>query len=229
MKALVFASGRGTRMNEYTSRIPKPLVEVYGKPLLFRVLDNLEIAGVKEVYITVGYRANIIRENLGGRYEDIKIHYLDNPDWERGNIESLKIAEDVFDEPFLLCMGDHLAEPQLIKKLLTNKKNAAVTVALDKKYQQIKDDMKVLTKKEKVKSFGKNVLGQYVDTGFFIAKPEIFEYINKGDTELKDCMDRLAGKDKVKYVDVTGYFWVDIDTYDDLYNFYVSSFEEEFY
>jgi NDP-sugar pyrophosphorylase family protein len=60
-KAVILAAGRGTRMRELTAELPKPMIEVRGKPVLQHIVEGLCNAGIAELLLVVGYRANSVR------------------------------------------------------------------------------------------------------------------------------------------------------------------------
>ena len=63
-KAVILAAGRGTRMQALTDQVPKPLLEVGGRPLLARVVDNLRQAGLADLLIVTGYRAEQVESHF---------------------------------------------------------------------------------------------------------------------------------------------------------------------
>src|ERR1700748_3404919 len=75
-RAVILAAGRGTRMRELTAELPKPMIEVRGKPVLQHIVEGLRDAGIRDCLIVVGYRADAVRDFLGGgsRY-DLTILY----------------------------------------------------------------------------------------------------------------------------------------------------------
>src|SRR5438876_1161387 len=75
-KAVLLAAGRGTRMRELTADLPKPMIEVRGKPVLQRTVEGLREAGVREFLIIVGYRADVVQNFFGdGSRYNIAIQY----------------------------------------------------------------------------------------------------------------------------------------------------------
>jgi NDP-sugar pyrophosphorylase family protein len=62
---VLLAAGRGTRMRDLTNELPKPMIEVRGKPILHHIIDGLHHAGITEVLIVVGYRADVVRAYFG--------------------------------------------------------------------------------------------------------------------------------------------------------------------
>src|SRR5438270_9352252 len=75
-KAVILAAGRGTRMRELTAELPKPMIEVRGKPVLQYIVEGLRAAGVGKFLIVVGYRAEAVQNFFGdgSRYK-IEIQY----------------------------------------------------------------------------------------------------------------------------------------------------------
>ena len=75
-KAVVLAAGRGTRMRELTAGLPKPMIEVRGKPVLQHIVEGLRDAGVRQFLIIVGYRADAVQNFFGdGSRYNINIQY----------------------------------------------------------------------------------------------------------------------------------------------------------
>ena len=215
--ALVLAAGEGSRLREYAS--PKPLVKVAGMPLIGRVLHGLAEAGVREVWIAVGYKADMIRRTIGNNYAGLKIQYVNVKDWKKGNLYSLLVAQRIFKQNFLLCMGDHIFDPEIPKKIINSKLDSAVVLAIEKVPEE---DTKVLEKEGTILEIGKRLAQSNVaiDTGLFLCSPKVFEYASlaakEGASELADCI-RIAGRSgDAQVVDVSGHLWVDIDTKQDL-------------
>ncbi len=66
MKAVILAAGKGTRMRELTDALPKPMLKVQGKPILEHILAGLSGAGIRDVFIVTGYRAEVVEDHFGG-------------------------------------------------------------------------------------------------------------------------------------------------------------------
>ena len=64
-KAVILAAGRGTRMRELTAELPKPMIEVHGKPVLQHIVEGLRDAGIRDCLIVVGYRADAVQDFFG--------------------------------------------------------------------------------------------------------------------------------------------------------------------
>lgn len=112
--ALVLAAGEGSRLRECVES--KPLFQVACMTLIERVLRGLKEAGVQKVWITIGYKGDLIREKIGNNYAGLEIHYIEADNWKRGNLYSLLAAKGIFKQNFLLCMSDHIFDPEIPKK-----------------------------------------------------------------------------------------------------------------
>ena len=76
-KAVLLAAGKGSRMKELTNDIPKPMLEVRGKPILLHIVEGLAAAGVTEFCIVVGYRADVVRDFFGdGSRFGVRVEYV---------------------------------------------------------------------------------------------------------------------------------------------------------
>jgi len=215
--ALVLAAGEGSRLRKY-ARL-KPFLQVAGIPLLGRVLRGLKGAGIKDVYIVIGYEGDVVRERIGDNYAELNIHYVVARNWEKGNLHSFLAARGFFKRNFVLCMGDHLFDPQIVKNLINVPLKGILISAVDR-VEYSPDDTKVLESNGVILEIGKSINhSNCVDTGFFLCSPRIFTYAEKavkqGASELADCI-RLAAQNEDAYVlDVSGRWWVDVDTEED--------------
>ncbi len=121
MKALILAAGIASRLRPLTDSIPKCLLEVAGKSILSRTIENLAANGIKEFVVVTGYLEEMIRTHLDRNFADLRFRYIFNDDFEStNNIYSLWLArEEVRADKFLLLDSDILFDKKIIS-LLTN-------------------------------------------------------------------------------------------------------------
>lgn len=222
IKALIIAAGDGTRMRSLIGDRPKVLSLLLGLPILERVLLGAKEAGIEEFFIVTGYKGNEIKQKMGdGSRFGIKISYIKNSDWEKGNGISTLSAKGILDKPFVLLMGDHIFEPPTLKTLLrsnklTDSETILVVDSQPKRVLGLDEATKVKVEDGKVVAMGKNLTDfNGVDTGMFLCSPSIFNALGKVGKEkrtLTDGMKILIKAGKLKSFKVKNRFWIDIDT-----------------
>ena len=109
MEAVILAAGRGARFGSLTSDKPKPLLSVCGRPLLYWSLKSLAKAGISKAYVVVGYQSTLVQQNLGNT--PIPVEFIENTEWQKGNLTSLHSAREHVTGDFILIMSDHLFDP----------------------------------------------------------------------------------------------------------------------
>src|SRR3984893_12180665 len=111
-KAVVLAAGRGTRMREMTLSMPKPMVEVSGKPVLSYIIEGLRDAGVLKILIVIGYRKEVVIDYFSdGSAIGVEIVYREQIRQD-GTGKVVELAKDFCGtDPFILSYGDILVDP----------------------------------------------------------------------------------------------------------------------
>lgn len=228
MKGVILAAGDGTRLMPYTGRRPKVLLRVGGRAIIDFTLEAFAQAGIVDAAIVVGYRSGMVKDWVA-RCPDrgLRIRYLINSDYELGNALSLYAARSfVAEEIFLLAMGDHMVSPEILSRLL-EVEEASDTMAVDfaPSPRHVQEATRVLVSQAgTVISIGKG-LARYngIDAGVFLLTPAIFDAIaelkreSTGRCELSPAIARLVERGRpVHACDISGCFWQDIDTLEDL-------------
>ena len=109
-KAIVLAAGRGTRMGGLTEELPKPMLPLAGKPMIEHILDRLRAAGVTEVLIVTGYRAETIEDHF--REYPLAITYVRQQSVNGTGTAALLGRDFAGSDPVLLTFGDIICEPE---------------------------------------------------------------------------------------------------------------------
>lgn len=119
MKAVILAAGKGTRMRELTQDLPKPMLRVQGRPILELILDGLIHAGIRDVFIVTGHRAEVIEDYFGdGRRWGIRI-VCGRQLVQDGTGRAPEVARGfVGSDTFLLTYGDILVRPETYPQML---------------------------------------------------------------------------------------------------------------
>lgn len=128
MKAIILAAGCGSRMGSLTSSRPKCMVEIEGKSLLDFQLASLRSAGISDITVVRGFN--------GSKINSQGVSYIENSNWATTNmVASLMCAEQTLcnQGDFLVCYGDIIYEPRLVKNIMSSKGD--ICVLADKDWQ----------------------------------------------------------------------------------------------
>jgi dTDP-glucose pyrophosphorylase len=221
-KTVVLAAGRGTRMRELTTDLPKPMIEVRGKPVLQHIVEGLREAGARQFLIIVGYRADAVQHFFGdGSRYNIGIQYATQT-VQDGTGRVVDLARNFAgDSPFVLSYGDILVDPANYKRLvdLSQDIEAIISVTRGEDVGKggavfVNEHMELVDLREKVKSGGPT--SPWYNAGVYAFRPSIFDFTAKlkpsprGEYELTDAIRELAqsGK-KVRALELTGE-WADV-------------------
>lgn len=234
MKVLILAGGYGTRLSEETDLKPKPMVEIGGKPILWHIMKSYSYYGFNDFIILTGYKSHVIKDyfiNYYNRYSDVtvdmenntvEVHKTRNEPWKvtmlytgqdtmtAGRIK--KAQKYVGNEPFLLTYGDGVADVNIEKTILEHKasgKYCSMTAiqpvgrfgALD-----IDDNNTIRSFMEKPKGDG-----AWINAGFFVCEPQVFDYITEDTMFEKAPLENLAKDGQLHAYKHTG-FWQPMDT-----------------
>ncbi len=221
-KAVVLAAGRGTRMRELTGDLPKPMIEVRGKPVLQHIVEGLRDAGAREFLIIVGYRADAVQNFFGdGSRYNINIQYATQV-VQDGTGRVVDLARNfASDSPFVLSYGDILVDPANYKLLLNLPQDVEAIISVTRGEDVSKGgavflnkEMELVDLREKSKPGGPT--SPWYNAGIYTFRSSIFEFTAKlkpsprGEYELTDAIRDLAqsGK-KVKALELASE-WADV-------------------
>jgi len=234
MKVIILAGGFGTRLAEYTDIIPKPMVPIGGKPILWHIMQRYARYGHKDFYLALGYKAEVIKEyflNYSALKADFSVdlssgrvtsHQNDSVDWNvtlvhtgdstmtGGRVKRLRSF--IGDEPFMLTYGDGVADIDL-DALLTFHRNHGkmVTVSAVRpaaRFGELEmDGARVMSFKEKPQMHE-----GWINGGFFVAEPAFFDLI-EGDGMMleREPLERAAQSGELMAYRHEG-FWHCMDT-----------------
>jgi len=123
MKVILLAGGFGTRLPEYTKTIPKPMIKVGGKPILFHIMKHYAKYGFKDFYIALGYKGKIIKKFFNKKFFDWKIHLIETGRNTMTGGRLKRLQNYVKNETFMMTYGDGLSNINLKELLKFHKKN----------------------------------------------------------------------------------------------------------
>ena len=212
MKAVILAGGYGTRISEESNIIPKPLIAIGGKPILWHIMKIYSAYKIDDFVICLGYKGEKIKEYF--EQFDSKLWNIQLIDTGLDTMTGgrLKRIQDKIDNTFCVTYGDGLSDVNL---------NNLVTFHKEKK------SLATLTAIHPPERFGVlNLSGDYVtefhekhtgesswiNGGFFVFEPEIFDYLQNDSTVLEKApLETLAKEQKLSAFKHNG-FWHPMDT-----------------
>jgi glucose-1-phosphate cytidylyltransferase len=218
MKLVILAGGLGTRIAEETDFIPKPMVLIGDKPILWHIIKYYSAFNFSEFIICGGYKIEIIKNFF--KKSKSKTNELErswkvkviNTGKNSNTGERLKKIKKYVDEVFCLTYGDGLSNVNINTLVNFHKKNKAITTLTAVKPESRFG--KIVFNGNKVSKFlEKDVLTEnWINGGFFVCQKEVFKYLNKKNSIFEsDTLSLLAKKNKLaayKHKD----FWYCMDT-----------------
>ena len=235
MKTIILAGGFGTRLSEYTKLIPKPMVEIGGKPILWHIMNHYAHYGFKDFVIALGYKGEVIKDYFLQYYAqnndftiDLstgKVKYIQEhvTDWRVTLVDTggasmtggriLRLKDVIGEEDFMVTYGDAVSDVnigKLVEKYRQSGKLAMVTaVPPTARFGEIQ-----LDEDDFVRSFKEKpqVNQGWINGGFFVLSPRVFDYIDNDLTTFeREPLERLAAEGQLKTYRHEG-FWQCMDT-----------------
>lgn len=185
MNIVILAGGLGTRLSEYTKTIPKPMIQVNGKPIIFYIMKNFAKYGFKNFYIALGYKGNVVKDYFKKNSFGWNINLIETGLKTMTGGRLKRLSKFLNKEPFLMTYGDGVSDVN-IKKLINfhkkHKKEVTLTaVRPPARFGVVKIKKNIVTYfKEKSK-----VDEGWINGGFFVIEPKFLEYIKNDKTFLE--------------------------------------------
>ena len=217
MKAVILAGGEGTRLRPLTCDMPKPLVPVCGKPVLFYILELLEKNGCTEAAVAVRYRGERIEDALGdGRYGNLRtfVSYEDKP---LGTAGCVKRAAADFGDDFIVISGDAMCDFDLAAMYRHHKNTKSAATIAVKSVDDPREYGVIIGENGTVNGFSEkpsyiNCRSDLANTGIYVISPEVLGLIadDKPVDFAKDVFPEMLGREmQLGYFAESGY-WCDI-------------------
>ena len=234
MKVVILAGGLGTRLSEYTDTIPKPMVHVGGKPILWHIMKRYSDYGFKDFFIALGYKSDFIKKYflsfnaVNSDFEidlsnsSLKILNKNDYDWKVTLVDTgldsmtggrvKRISKFLNNEPFMLTYGDGLADidiQELLSFHKSNKKMVTVTAV-----RPVARFGELEINGSQVNSFQEKpqVTAGWINGGFFVCEPEFVNLIKNDLTVLEKEPLETASTNKELVAYKHHGFWQCMDT-----------------
>lgn len=236
MKAVILAAGKGTRMRELTNELPKPMLKVRGKPILEHIVDGILAAGIRELFIVTGFRAEVIEAYFGDGSKWKARIACGRQVFQDGTGKAPEVAKAfVGTSPFLLTYGDILVKSETYRQMFQrfNEGDFSGLVAVTRGEDVAKGGLnffdpqfclkKILEKPgaqelEQLRREGwlKPGAPVWYNAGIYIFRPVLFEFTARlqksarGEYELTDAVNGLvAAQHRIAGMEIQG-GWVDV-------------------
>lgn len=236
MKVVILAGGLGTRITEESQFKPKPMIEIGEKPILWHIMKIYSHYGYNDFIICLGYKGYVIKEFFANYFlhqsdvtidlknNRMEIHKNEAEPWKVTLVDTelntmtggriKRIQRYIGNEPFMLTYGDGVGNiniSQLVDYHRKNKKHATLTAVLPSgRFGALGLDSKdhVTAFQEKPKGDG-----SWINAGFFVLEPEIFDYIQEGDSTIweRTPLEKLSQDGQLTAFKHHG-FWKPMDT-----------------
>ena len=234
MKVVILAGGFGTRLSEYTESIPKPMVTVGERPILWHIMKTYASFGHTDFYLALGYKAEVIKEyflhyrSLNADFTvdlangEIQSHQIDEIDWKvtlvQTGLESMtggrvkRMEQYVGDSSFLLTYGDGLSNVNIDELIEFHRSHGKmITVSAvhpGARFGELEIDGDV------VRSFKEKPQTKkgWINGGYFVIEPEFFDLIDDDSSILEhEPLERAAALGELMAYRHDG-FWQCMDT-----------------
>ena len=236
MKVIILAGGLGTRLAEYTDAIPKPMVPIGGKPILWHIMERYAIFGHKDFVLALGYKADVIKNyflNYKTLTDDFSVDLgsgelnplgsaVDAVDWNVSLVNTgegtmtggrlKRLRRIIGEEPFMLTYGDGLCDiniPELLQFHYDHKKMITVTaVRPQARFGELEIRDGLVTSFEEKPQLHQG----WINGGFFVVEPEFLSLIDDDSTYLeREPLERAAAMGEFMAYQHSG-FWQCMDT-----------------
>lgn len=237
MKAVILAGGFGSRLSEATNLIPKPMVEIGGKPILWHIMKIYSHYGINEFVICCGYKQYVIKEYFANYFRhncdmtvDLSnntttVHDNHSEKWKVTMVDTglntmtggrvKRIQQYIGNERFLLTYGDGVSDLNIEDTISRHESSGAILSLTAYKPAGKFGSLQINPESNKVQSFLEKPDGDgnWINAGFFVCEPEVFNYIPTGNDSIifeKEPLESIARDGKMYAYKHKG-FWKPMD------------------
>ena len=234
MKAVILAGGLGTRISEETTVKPKPMVKIGGKPILWHILKTYSYHGINDFIICCGYKGYIIKEYFANYFlhmsdvtfdmqqNKMEVHQNNAEPWRVTLVDTgentmtggrlARVRKHVGNENFCFTYGDGISDVN-IRELIDTHEQRKLSVTMTAVQPPGRFGALNL-EGNKINSFQEKPIGDggWINGGFFVCSPSVFDYIEGDDTTWeREPLESLAAEGSLSAYFHKG-FWQPMDT-----------------
>jgi len=234
MKVIILAGGFGTRLSEYTDSMPKPMVTIGGRPILWHIMKSYAHFGHKDFYLALGYKAEVIKEyfiNYHSLNSDFNVDLssgivkplqVDDTDWKVTLVDTglktmtggriKRLQQFIGNQPFMLTYGDGVADINIDELLKFHKSHGKMVTLTTVRPSARFGDLEF--NGNSVSSFQEKpqLHEGWINGGFFICEPGVFDFIDN-DSQMfeREPLERLVKAGQLMAYKHHG-FWHSMDS-----------------
>lgn len=203
MQCVIICAGKGTRMRPLTETVPKPMIQICGKPILQHIIHALP-KEIDELILVVGYLKEQIEAFCGEEYCGRKVRYVTQENFAGGTGEALLCAKDLVSGPFMFMFADDIHGKDALSEIV--KHEHAILSA----HSDTPERFGVLVLNEdgtlkEILEKPENPPSHLINTGVFVATPSIFSYSvpvsSSGELYATDMLTAYAKDHKLKVIE----------------------------
>lgn len=195
---IIMAGGKGTRLYPYTKILPKPLIPIGDVPILERIMERFHRYGVKDFYLTVNYKKEMIKSYFADQQTPYSIHYAEE-DEPLGTAGSIRLIRESFSVPVIVTNCDILIEENF-ESVMEHHHQSGNDMTIISSLKNITIPYGVLHTRKKgiITSIEeKPRLSYFINTGVYIVNPEFLEWIPEGKVfHMTDLAEKMIGEGK---------------------------------
>ena len=218
MKVVILAGGLGTRISEYTKIIPKPMIKVCKKPLIYYIMKHYANHGFKDFYIALGYKGHIIKEYFKNKKFNWNINLIDTGQKTMTGGRLKRLKKYLGNETFMMTYGDGLSDVDLKKLLRFHVKSKKLVTLTAVRPPARFGAIKVIGKNVKYFKEKSKLDEGWINGGFFVMEPEFLKYIKNDQSFLEREPMEILTKKKQLIAFKHKKFWQCMDTVRDMEN-----------
>jgi dTDP-glucose pyrophosphorylase len=215
---VLMAGGLGSRLKPLTDDIPKPLIRIGDKPILETVLGGFVKAGFGKFYISVNYRADMIRDYFGdGSAWGVKISYLEEPE-RLGTAGALSLLPERPKQPFFVMNGDLLTTVNFEQMLKYHREHQAFSTVCVREHSVTVPFGVVEFDDHRLKGIREKPTHKYfVNAGVYLLNPDVLDYLAANEVvDMPALIERTIAQGKPSVVFPLREYWIDVGRLDDL-------------
>ncbi len=212
MKIVILAGGMGTRLAEYTKAIPKPMVRINNKPIIYFILKHFANFGFKDFIIATGYKGQVIKNYFSKKKFGWNIKIINTGLKTMTGGRLLRLKKYLNDEDFFLTYGDGISNVNLKKLLSFHKKNKKIVTMTAVRPPARFGAIKIINNKVVYFKEKSSLDEGWINGGFFVMSQSIFNFLKNDKTFLeREPLEKIGKINQLFAFKHNGY-WQCMDT-----------------